>query len=76
MILGLRLRHGVDFAMTFSAYTTGLFSTSENRDSEKIQWALHEPGIIQGLRIRCARILKNATLLTTSRCGIKKSNAT
>ena len=55
VMLYFRLSYGVDLAMALSTCTTGLFSTSENRDSEMIQWALNEawnyPGIPHTLRM-------------------------
>ena len=54
LMLYFRLSYGVDLAMALNTCTTGLFSASENRDSEMIQWALNEawdyPGLSHTLR--------------------------
>jgi len=54
LMLYFRLSYGVDLAMALTTSTTGLFSTSESRDSEMIQWALNEawdyPGLSHTLR--------------------------
>ena len=54
LMLYFRLSHGVDLALALNTCTTGLFSTSENRDLEMIQWALNEawdyPGLSHTLR--------------------------
>ena len=54
MIYGNALNSGVDLAVALSTSTTGLFSSSENRDSEMIEWALNEaweyPGLPHAIR--------------------------
>ena len=55
VMLYFGLSHGVDLTMALSTCTTGLFSTSANRDSEMVQSALNEardyPGAAHTLRL-------------------------
>jgi hypothetical protein len=55
LMLYFRLSYGVDLAMALSRCTSDLFSVSENRESEMIQWALNEvwdyPGLPHTLRM-------------------------
>ena len=53
-VLYFRLNSGVDLTLALSTNAAGLFSASENRDSEMIEWALNEtweyPGLPRAVR--------------------------
>ena len=48
-VLYFRLNSGVDLTLALSTNAAGLFSASENRDSEMIEWALNETWEYPGL---------------------------